>query len=1050
MLSNFDVLEKYYPTMAKAAKQAEVDFRAGEFQHCARQLRAFLEIALYIFQKIDLTKDDKPQVKDLIKDVVKKGMPWGILQHCKSLQFEGNQASHTKFQANAQGRVEYVYKVYDKSSSKSLLRDAYEVAKWFVQDRDRSVKYPPFVTPDGSDIQHKEAPIPVAKTHFNKEQEEIIALHTGFHLVLAPPGCGKTAVLTERIAQAIDKGIDPEDMLCLTFTNRAARGMQERIAERIGQTRVAGCYVGNIHRFCSKFLFDKELVPETSAILDEEDSNDVVLRLLEENGITGLKADYKPYELGNILRYITTKADLLYLEARNFPVELRPALPELPNLLKNLSGQDLAWLTQGAKLFLEHKTEQNLLNFNDLLYQAYEELSKPNSAMKRYLWIQVDEVQDLSPLQLKLVELLWAKDQPGSVCVYLGDEQQAIFSFMGAKLAKLMELKTKETVLHRLFSNFRSPDYLLEVFNKFAVHELRCSEELLPKAMVHEPPPKQALQMSRFSTSGNEEEAVAEMIAQAPKGERTAILVSKNASADSMSQRLNLANIAHFKISGRDIFYYDAIKTATAYLDVLMKPYQYSPWAKLIYRLNKRDDVKLKDIRDFLWRKLPLYGLLPFDLMVYQSPEEDSAEPISYIDDFAKAYEGELVVFDTETTGLEVGVDEVVQIAAVKLQHGKVVDRFERFLKVSRPIPPMLGNIPNPMIEEYAKHKDQLEDPGIALWDFMDFVGDAPVVGHNVEYDCSIVDSQMLILQKQLREVEAQLGEKISAGRAPLQKRVDTLMLSYAFERQICEMKGLTRLKSHKLKDMIATLGLAGVNSHKADDDVEATVNLLEWFYTHADERAKKRREFRNLPKIRTMSERLRTQFLDLYLSHKELMFWVKDPESEAVLVQVFREFIEWLPRYTEQQDEIATLLTKLPVIYRYLDQELINKEAHRTLYAQLQAYQAQIAALRETDLCGSSVMEEKIFISTVHKAKGLEFENVIVMNVVDGVYPFFSSKTTEEQLEDARKLYAAMTRAKKTLHITYNEEPNWAGYPRKKSPFLPAIEEYFNINRGP
>lgn len=71
-------------------------------------------------------------------------------------------------------------------------------------------------------------------------------------------------------------------------------------------------------------------------------------------------------------------------------------------------------------------------------------------------------------------------------------------------------------------------------------------------------------------------------------------------------------------------------------------------------------------------------------------------------------------------------------------------------------------------------------------------------------------------------------------------------------------------------------------------------------------------------------------------------------------------------------------------------------------------------------------------------------------MNVVDGVYPFFSSKTTEEQLEDARKLYAAMTRAKKTLHITYNEEPNWAGYPRKKSPFLPAIEEYFNINRGP
>ena len=84
-------------------------------------------------------------------------------------------------------------------------------------------------------------------------QRQIINLHQGSHLVLAPPGCGKTQLLAERIANALDQGVSPSDMICLTFTNRAARGMRERINERVGDAADT-LFVGNVHRYCSHFL----------------------------------------------------------------------------------------------------------------------------------------------------------------------------------------------------------------------------------------------------------------------------------------------------------------------------------------------------------------------------------------------------------------------------------------------------------------------------------------------------------------------------------------------------------------------------------------------------------------------------------------------------------------------------------------------------------------------------------------------------------------------------------------------------------------------------
>ena len=428
--------------------------------------------------------------------------------------------------------------------------------------------------------------------------------------------------------------------------------------------------------------------------------------------------------------------------------------------------------------------------------------------------------------------------------------------------------------------------------------------------------------------------------------------------------------------------------------------------------------------------------------MLYST--HDEKEPVSALEDFMRAYEGELVVFDTETTGLDIGLDEVIQIAAVKLRAGEVVERLVLYLETEREIPKMLGNMPNPMLEEYEAHRAELVTPEAGFKIFLDFVGYAPVVGHNVEYDANIVNAQYAVLKDQLRRVRGDAaGPDEDVDRTELVRRFDTLKLSHALEPAILKAAGLARLPSHKLKDLIAVLGLEGSNTHKADDDVEATVSLLRWFHAQARPLVELQRRFLSNPSVVRMSDTLRKIVLPMFLEHRNLMYRRMPADDEAILVQVFRQFIEALPNYTDDEGEIENIRKKLPLIYEYLDRVLINTTSQPTLYAQLQRNLVQINSLKEPDLCSSDIVRDRVFISTVHKAKGLEFDNVIVTSVIDGTYPFFKNHDKADILEDARKLYVAISRTKRTLVLTMPAANAW-NYAQRPSRFLESISTYF------
>lgn len=137
----------------------------------------------------------------------------------------------------------------------------------------------------------------------------------------------------------------------------------------------------------------------------------------------------------------------------------------------------------------------------------------------------------------------------------------------------------------------------------------------------------------------------------------------------------------------------------------------------------------------------------------------------------------------------------------------------------------------------------------------------------------------------------------------------------------------------------------------------------------------------------------------------------------------------------------------KMPYVERYIACEVTGGD-RSPLHVQLEQYSNTLNTLKEADLCGSSAVDDRVFVSTVHKAKGLEFDNVIVFGVSDGNYPgFFSRNDPQRQQEEMRRLYVAMSRAKRRLILTWSKKriTQWGRVcPQEISAFVACISRFF------
>ena len=141
----------------------------------------------------------------------------------------------------------------------------------------------------------------------------------------------------------------------------------------------------------------------------------------------------------------------------------------------------------------------------------------------------------------------------------------------------------------------------------------------------------------------------------------------------------------------------------------------------------------------------------------------------------------------------------------------------------------------------------------------------------------------------------------------------------------------------------------------------------------------------------------------------------------------------------------LAEPLVKWRHLVHYLDTDLVKDDLYPTLRTQLERYVTDICTTKEADLCGGS-LQERYIISTVHKAKGLEFDTVLVYRAIDGSYPGTRSWTEKQIQEDARRLFVALSRSKKRLCVVYDS--HYKSTPHTLSPFLEKVKEHFTQYR--
>ena len=896
---------------------------------------------------------------------------------------------------------------------------------------------------------------------FDPWQQQAIEISGGRHLVLAPPGCGKTDILTERVIHAHDQGMDYGDMLCLTFTNRAAKGMALRIADRTGNPVPDDLFVGNIHRYCSQMLFNQGLVNHNSAIIDEGDVENIIQEeLCKKLGIQSRTTELMRYQhafwqltlgmRGDLILHgelLHTGAMTKLCDVMGLPADedsLAALYPDIDQILERhtvLHELPAANTMRLAHAYQQYKADNDLLDYDDLLVLAYKYLSgqwadattatattdtapqvtdhKPLStghwspSTKKYHWIEIDEVQDLNTLQLALVDLLAT---PDATIVYLGDEQQAIFSFIGAKLETLEALKRRcGDNIHHLHTNYRSPRYLLDLQNDYAVHNLGIRRDMLPTTDDTTAARPEDLCLLDVGDATLESYYTARFAKRygdmdVAGNDKVAVLVSTNREADEVGEVMTSMGIPHFKISGTDLFSLPAVRLLLAHLSVLADETVFIAWARLLWGLNA---VPTYTAARALMRDMRRVALLPSDFLTHPHGG-------SYLQAFIQAYETEeLVIFDTETTGLDPRTDDIIQIAAIRVRQGQPVGQpFNVILETDKPLPETVGGHPNPMLEVYRTSRRHPRAEGLQM--FMDYCRGKVLVGHNVEYDYQILRYNLLRDASHLSPLTPHLEEVCP-------RYFDTLKYIRLVR---------PRLRHYKLGHLLDTLHLEGQNSHQADDDILATLSLLRFCHSCALTLVTVQRQF--MADHAKTIDIFRRRYADIYLHGIG-----SQHRSDYGIVDELQHVYDSLlaARLVEPVD-------KWPHLRHYLEADLIRTDLYPTLRTQLDRYVTDLCTTKEADLCGGS-LQERYIISTVHKAKGLEFDTVIVYRAIDGSYPGSHSWTERQIQEDARRLFVALSRSRRHLCVICDSYLGRSIH--SLSPFLDKVRAHFTLyHRSP
>lgn len=300
--------------------------------------------------------------------------------------------------------------------------------------------------------------------NLNKEQAEAVQTTKGPLLILAGAGSGKTKVLTTRIAYMIKQGVKPRNILAVTFTNKAAKEMKERIGKILGEDTVKYMWVGTFHGICGRILrenIDKyntatgKKLDKNFTIYDDSDTNQIITRAIKK-----LNLDDKVYQT-KLVKSVISNAKNKMQDATTFATYAR-----------DFKSQKIASIYEEYEKALNNN---NAIDFDDMLMLTVKLLQQSSEVRQQYYdrfqHIMVDEYQDTNLAQYNLVNMLYtnlskAVPDERSLCV-VGDVDQSIYSWRGADFTIIMNFQKDypKTKLIKLEQNYRSTGNILEAAN---------------------------------------------------------------------------------------------------------------------------------------------------------------------------------------------------------------------------------------------------------------------------------------------------------------------------------------------------------------------------------------------------------------------------------------------------------------------------------------------------------------------------------------------------------------------------------------------------------
>lgn len=398
----------------------------------------------------------------------------------------------------------------------------------------------------------------------NDGQRDAVIYNHGPQLVIAGAGSGKTRVLTYKISYLLENGLAPWNILALTFTNKAAREMKERIARLVGQERASKLQMGTFHSVFARILrTEAEIIGFTSnyTIYDQSDSRSLVKSIIKE-----MQLDDKVYKPASVADRISMAKNHLLLPAQY---------------------QTSAWASDDAQhkrplvasiysRYVARCHQANAMDFDDILVQTWLLFKEHEDILQKYTdrfkYVLVDEYQDTNYVQQEIVFQL--TKEHGHVCV-VGDDAQSIYSFRGANIDNILDFQQKyhHSKLFKLEQNYRSTQLIVQAANSL----IRKNERQIHKNVFSNNEEGEQLVLKGAYSDKEEAMIVCNDIKRIRRQEQSefnnfAILYRTNAQSRSFEEQMRKDGIPYRIYGGLSFYQRKEIKDVIAYFRCVANP----------------------------------------------------------------------------------------------------------------------------------------------------------------------------------------------------------------------------------------------------------------------------------------------------------------------------------------------------------------------------------------------------------------------------------------------------------------------------------------------